>query len=124
MIAALAILLCCQLAGEICARGLGLPVPGPVIGLLVLAGGAILYLRLTGAAADTIEETDLGRLATAMLGALGVLFVPAGVGVVQQLAPISAYLLPILLALFVSTALTLVVTVAVFLAVKRLSGVG
>ena len=38
MITALAILLACQLAGEITVRALGLPLPGPVLGMLLLTG--------------------------------------------------------------------------------------
>ena len=38
MIAALTQLLVFQLAGEVVARGLGLPVPGPVLGMLRQAG--------------------------------------------------------------------------------------
>src|SRR5262245_58604683 len=36
MIASLGLILLCQLIGEVFVRGLGLPMPGPVIGLLVL----------------------------------------------------------------------------------------
>jgi holin-like protein len=36
MIASLSLILLCQLIGEVFVRGLGLPMPGPVIGLLVL----------------------------------------------------------------------------------------
>src|ERR1700736_3937300 len=36
VIASLSLILLCQLTGEVMARGLGLPVPGPVIGLLLL----------------------------------------------------------------------------------------
>ena len=36
MIASLSLILLCQLAGEVIARGLGLPMPGPVLGLMLL----------------------------------------------------------------------------------------
>jgi LrgA family len=36
MIASLSLILLCQLAGEVIVRGLGLPMPGPVLGLLFL----------------------------------------------------------------------------------------
>jgi holin-like protein len=42
MIEAFALLLLCQLAGEILSLGLGLPMPGPVIGLLLLFAGLIV----------------------------------------------------------------------------------
>ncbi|MFO1116324.1 MAG: CidA/LrgA family protein [Beijerinckiaceae bacterium] len=119
MIRALALLLVCQLAGEVVARAVGLPVPGPVIGLALLASGALVHARMTGRDPSKIEETDLGRVAGALLGSLGILFVPAGVGIVQQLPVVGAYALPLFVALLVSTAITLVVTVHVFLFVKR-----
>ncbi len=121
MIRALALLLVCQLVGEIVARMAALPVPGPVIGLALLAFGAILHARVTGADASAIETADVGRVATALLGSLGLLFVPAGVGVVQQLPVVGAYGLALFSALVGSTVLTLIVTVYVFLAVKRLT---
>jgi holin-like protein len=119
MIRALALLLSCQLAGEILTRALGLAVPGPVIGLALLAVLAIVHARIVGAEISAIEKTDLGVTASALLGSLGLLFVPAGVGIVQQLPLISAYALPIFVALLVSTVLTLIVTVYVFIFVKR-----
>lgn len=122
MIRALALLLACQLAGEIFARALSLPVPGPVIGLALLAVGILVHARATGADASKIESTELGRTAGALLGSLGLLFVPAGVGVVQQLPVVGAYGLALAIALFGSTVLTLIVTVYVFLLVKRLTG--
>jgi holin-like protein len=124
MIRALTLLLVCQLVGEIITRALALPVPGPVIGLGLLAVGAILHARLTGMAASAIEQTDLGATASALLGSLGLLFVPAGVGIVQQLPLIRAYALAIFVALLVSTVLTLLVTVYVFIFVKRAMGRG
>jgi holin-like protein len=119
MIRALALLLLCQLAGEVLTRALGLPVPGPVIGLALLAIGAMIYARLTGTQTSAIENTDLGVTASALLGSLGLLFVPAGVGIVQQLPLIGSYAFAIFAALLVSTVLTLLVTVYVFIFVKR-----
>jgi holin-like protein len=119
MIRALALLLTCQLAGETLTRALGLAVPGPVIGLALLAVLAVVHARIAGAEISAIEKTDLGVTASALLGSLGLLFVPAGVGIVQQLPLIGAYALPIFVALLVSTVLTLIVTVYVFIFVKR-----
>lgn len=123
MIRALALLLTCQLAGEVLARAAGIPVPGPVIGLALLAAGALVHARVTGRDPSAIEQTDLGRVASALLASLGILFVPAGVGIVQQLPVVGAYAFALFVSLLISTALTLVVTVYVFLFVKRrLSG--
>lgn len=119
MIRALALLLVCQLTGEVLTRVLGLPVPGPVIGLALLTIVTIAYSRAIGAPTSAIEKTELGATTTALLGSLGLLFVPAGVGVVQQLPLIGAHALAIFTALLISTVLTLLVTVYVFIFVKR-----
>jgi putative effector of murein hydrolase LrgA (UPF0299 family) len=121
MIRALALLLICQLAGEVFARTLALPVPGPVIGLTLLAIGAMIRASMTGTDASEIEDTDLGKAASALLGSLGLLFVPAGVGIMQQLPLIASCVLQIVAALLISTILTLLVTVYVFILVKRMS---
>ena len=120
MIAALTLLLGCQLAGEIFARGLGLPVPGPVLGLALLAAGLWWNAHRTGAPPDAVEHMQLGRLALALIANLGLLFVPAGVGVVEQLPVLGSNAVAIVVALVASTALTLVVTAAVFLLARRL----
>ena len=102
MIGGLAALLCCQLAGEAIARLLGLPVPGPVIGMALLF--AALLLR--GRAAPE----GLARTADALLGVLGLLFVPAGVGVVLHLPLIARDWAPLALAVLAGTLLTVGLT--------------
>ncbi len=111
------LLLSCQLVGEVLARSLDLPAPGPVIGLALLAAGLAIWSR-RGAPAD-LDETDVGKAANALLGSLSLLFVPAGVGVVQYFDLLARYGLALGLALIVSTVLTLLATVGVFLWVKR-----
>ena len=58
-------------------------------------------------------------MADALLRNLSLLFVPAAVGVVQQVDLIAAHWLAILAAIAVSTLLTLIVTVYTFRAVAR-----
>ncbi len=70
------LVLACQLAGEAFARGTGLPVPGPILGLVLLFAA----LTLRGRPAPRLEESADG-----LLSHLALLFVPAGVGVVQYL---------------------------------------
>ena len=120
MIQALTILLGCQLAGEIFTRGLALPIPGPVLGLALLAAGLWWNAHRTSAPPEAVERTQIGKLALALLANLGLLFVPAGVGVVEQLPVLGNNAAAIVIALVVSTALTLVVTVGVFLLAKKL----
>ncbi len=122
MIRGFALLLLCQLVGEGVARGFGLPVPGPVLGLVLLVVGLALAKRRSRPQADVSAVADVERVSNGLLSVLALLFVPAGVGVVQHLGLISAHGLGLGLALVGSTAITLVVTVLVFVGVARLTG--
>lgn len=121
MITGFALLLSCQLVGEMVVRGLGLPLPGPVLGMGLFVVGLAIW---TG-----IRETDhvveagspIGRVADGLLTSLGLLFVPAGVGVVQYIGLIGTNGLAIVTALVLSTVITLLATVATFVAIKRLA---
>ncbi len=101
MIAALAALLVFQLIGEVLARTFALPIPGPVIGMLLLV--SVLLVR--GAIPHALQST-----ATGLLTHLPLLFVPAGVGVMVHLATLQRALLPLLATLLLSTLMTTVVT--------------
>ena len=114
---ALLVLLGFQLAGELTGRLGGLPVPGPVIGLLLLAAWLILRTRMTGQRPECADSAAEG-----LLGVLGLLFVPAGVGVIGQMAVLGTHWAGIGLVLIVSTLVTMLVTVGTFLAVSRLLG--
>jgi len=102
MIAGLAALLVCQLAGEATARLLGLPVPGPVIGM------ALLFVILLARGSDA--PVALGDTADALLRVLGLLFVPAGVGVLLHLPVIARDWAPLALAVLAGTLLTVGLT--------------
>ncbi len=106
MLRALTLLVVCQFVGEVAAGASGLPVPGPVIGLLLLLALLVANRRWRG------REPDAGLRETsgALLGNLGLLFVPAGVGVVTQLHALSAAAVPVVVSLVVSTLLGLLVT--------------
>jgi len=106
MLNALTLLILCQFVGEILARGLGLPVPGPVVGLVILLAGLVFRERATRRG----PGQDLKATAAGLLGNLGLLFVPAGVGVVTQLDVLGRNWLPIAAAILISTLLGLVVT--------------
>ena len=79
------LLLAFQLVGEVLARGLDLPAPGPVVGLALLIAALALYRRLRPFDDEALASSDLGRAAAGLLGSLSLFFVPAGVGVVQYL---------------------------------------
>ena len=102
MIGALTTLLLCQLAGEVLVRALHLPVPGPVLGMVLLFAGLVLRRREAPAA--------LGATADALLGNLGLLFVPAGVGVVLYLPLLARDWAPISLAVLGGTLLAIAAT--------------
>jgi holin-like protein len=96
-----AVLLVFQLAGEVISRLFGLPVPGPVIGMVLLL--VALELRLP------VDE-GLRAVSSGLLAHLSLLFVPAGVGVLRHAPRLAAEWVPIVAALVVSTAATVAVT--------------
>jgi holin-like protein len=94
------LLLLCQSLGEAAARLLHLPLPGPVLGLLVLV--ALLQVQRLRAPA--------GAAADALLQHLSLLFVPVGVGVMAHGALIGQHGLRMAAALVLSTWIGLAVT--------------
>jgi holin-like protein len=103
MIEAIAILLIYQLVGETLSFALGLPIPGPVIGMALL----LATLALRPALLVRIKATG-----TALLSHLSLLFVPAGVGVMVHFARLSDEGVAIIAAVVGSTLLTIVATAA------------
>ena len=106
----IAVLLACQLAGEGVVAWSGLPVPGPVLGMLLLLGGMMLR--------GGVPE-GLGRVSDGLLAHLSLLFVPAGVGVMLHLATLRDEWLAVSVALVVSTVLTIAVTGLVMMLLIR-----
>ena len=113
MIPALCVLLSLQLIGEVVTRGLGLPLPGPVLGLLLLVAGCALRPSLA---------QMLRPVTSTILGNLSLFFVPAGVGVVAHLQQFRQEGLAITVALTVSTALAIAAGALVFKIVARWTG--
>lgn len=113
IVAAFALLLICQLAGEAAVAGLrlvlpGFAFPGPVAGMALLF--VILVIRRG-------PGRDLDAVSGGVLRNLSLLFVPAAAGVIQYWDMLKSFGLPLLVAVVASTILTLLVTVGVFLAV-------
>jgi holin-like protein len=104
VISALSTLLVFQLAGEVLARSLNLPIPGPVIGMLML----FVALVLRGGPGKDLQTTSQN-----LLQHLSLLFVPAGTGIMVHLHRVSDEWLPLLASLLVSTLATLIVTAVV-----------
>lgn len=100
----LVILLLCQSAGELLARGLHLPLPGPVVGMLL----CLPLLAWVPAARTPIEG-----ITQPLLQHLSLLFVPVGVGVILHLPVLATHGLAIAVALLLSTVIGLAVTAGV-----------
>ncbi len=111
MLAALASLLLCQLAGEAIVRAATLPVPGPVVGMMLLFLLMLLRAPLPKETGDTAEE---------LLKHLSLLFVPAGVGVVQNISLLGDTGLRLLAVVVLGTVIALTVTALTFAGVARL----
>ena len=104
MLAAFAVLLIFQCLGEALTFLLSLPIPGPVVGML------LLFFVLLGSPAlmATMEAT-----ANELLRHLALLFVPAGVGIIVSAHNVQGHWPAVICAILVSTLLTLVVTALV-----------
>src|SRR3984893_149173 len=124
MIASLSLILLCQLAGEVIVRGLGLAVPGPVIGLMFLLILLLARDRFAVLARGPLREEGVENASRGLLAHLSLLFVPAGVGVVQKLDLIAAHGIAFVGVLAVSVVVTLLMTVATFLVASRLMSRG
>ncbi len=98
------ILLVYQLIGEISVRYMQLPIPGPVLGMILL----FLSLMFTQKV-----NTSLDTATTTLLSHFSLLFVPAGVGIMVHFERIENEWLPISVALLLSTLLTLICTAAI-----------
>jgi putative effector of murein hydrolase LrgA (UPF0299 family) len=111
MLAGFATLLICQLAGEAVVRLMSLPIPGPVVGM------ALLFVLMLGRAPlpAALDETADGLLRN-----LSLLFVPAGVGVVQHLDRLGVDGLRLIAVVVLGTVITLAVTASVFEGLARI----
>jgi putative effector of murein hydrolase LrgA (UPF0299 family) len=96
----LAWLLALQSLGELLARGLSLPFPGPVVGMVLL----LLALQWP------VVRAPVAACAEFLLGHLSLLFVPVGVGVMTHLTLVSQYGGRMLLVIVLSTWIGLGVT--------------
>lgn len=110
MLAAFTFLLVFQLLGEAIAHVLALPVPGPVIGMVLLFG----FLALRRGPGRDLQDTS-----QTLLQHLSLLFVPAGTGVMVHLHRLQDEWLAIALSLLISTAITLAVTALLLQALTR-----
>lgn len=110
MINTFATLLVFQTLGEGLAYAFSLPVPGPVIGMLLL----FCYLMVREGAAEKLAPTTLE-----FLKHLSLLFVPAGVGIMVHTQRVATEWLPIVAALAISAVVSLVVTALVLRVLQK-----
>lgn len=110
-LAVITLLLLYQLVGEVIVLGLKLPIPGPVVGMILL----LLSLFIKKPLMDQVQQP-----AQMLLTHLSLLFVPAGVGLMIHLNRLNEEWLAITVALIVSTLLGLLVTAWSMMAILKL----
>lgn len=120
MLASLGLILLGQLIGEAVVRGLGLPLPGPVLGLLLLLMLLLARDRFVWLSFGPLGNAGVETASKGLLAHLSLLFVPAGVGVVQKLDLLASHGVAIVLVLALSVVVTLLATVLTFRLVSRL----
>ena len=79
----------CQLVGEVLVRGLGLSIPGPVVGMVLLFG--VLSWRRPGPESGTLRFSD------GLLRHLQLFFVPVTVGIMVHASDLGRQWLPVTL---------------------------
>ena len=101
MLQAFALLLLCQLAGDAFARLSGLPLPGAVVGLVLLLAGLLALGRV---------PQGLGQCADNLLPHMMLLFMPSVAGVMLHFERVAREWQPFLIASVAGTVITLAVT--------------
>jgi len=122
MIASFSLILICQLMGEVVVHGLRLPMPGPVVGLVLLLLLLLFRDRFAALSRGPLHDGGVESASRGLLANLSLLFIPAGVGVVQKLDLLAEHGIAIIVVLAISVVVTLLATVATFLLASRLIG--
>ncbi|MGI4859657.1 MAG: CidA/LrgA family protein [Janthinobacterium lividum] len=110
MIRAFVVLLFFQCVGEGLSHALRLPVPGAVVGMLLL----LVSLLLRPATATVIEPACLQLLRN-----LSLLFIPAGVGIMASASTVRGDAVAVVVSVAVSTVLAIAVAALVTRALLR-----
>ncbi|PKR88888.1 hypothetical protein CXZ10_12260 [Pleomorphomonas diazotrophica] len=118
MVVGLAVVLLCQLLGEIFAYLTRLPVPAPVVGLVLLFGFFLVRDRWEWLP-FSLRSEEIDKSCETLVQQMALLFVPAGVGIVQRLGILEANVLGVLAIIVVTTAFSIAVTAYTFRLVSR-----
>jgi holin-like protein len=118
MMRGVGLLLGFQLAGEVGARLLHVPIPGPVIGLLLLFAWLQSRAFTDLETPEAIDDTDVAQVATPLLRNLAILFVPSGVGVLDYFDLFTRHGPAVLVVLVASTLLAMAATALAFAAAQ------
>lgn len=110
MLSSIAIIFGYQVAGELISRLSGIPVPGPVIGMVLML--LSFFVR-----DDLINRVRPS--AGVLLANLSLLFVPAGVGIMRHGQRFVDEGVGIMIALVASTVIAMVVTAYVIIAMQK-----
>ena len=109
----LALIFLFQLAGETVVALTGIPMPGTVIGMILLF--CALLLRVV-----SLESVE--KPAAALIGSLGLFFIPAAVGLIEQVPLLKLYWPAFAVAATAGTLLTALSAGLIFRSVSRKRG--
>jgi holin-like protein len=109
MLTGFLILMVFELLGELLQAAFQMPVPGPVIGMFLLAAGLIITEK-SSAPAVTAALENLKRLSHFLLSWMGLFFIPAGAGLLAERDLLAREWLPILAAVTGSTIVSILAT--------------
>lgn len=112
MIEGMMVLLLFQLLGEAVAHLAHWPVPGPILGLLLLLAWSAIGRKL---------GTSGEMVARGLMANLGLMFVPVAAGILFQLRSLGGAAWHVVWIVVVTTAVTLVATAATFSVLARWS---
>lgn len=121
MLAGFLILILCQWTGELLVAAMGLPIPGPVLGMLLLF--VALIVRRTLGQPDI--PPPLEQVSGGLIRYLSLFFLPAGIGIFFLPDTFDGQWLPLALVIVPGTLLTLLVTALLLQALLgKTGGVG
>ena len=107
-----------QLVGEAAQKYFALPVPGPVIGLVLMLV-CLLWTKRTNLSLIADQRDRLVTTSQQLLGYLSLLFVPIGVGVIMHLQLLEAQWLQIIAIIVIGTIGTMIFTAFIFLKTSK-----